>query len=373
MLSCVSNIAETYKLLVPYRDQFIDIADEFSQKGDEAYKNRDDVERCFDTPKKFCYVGFLIYLVKENACTADEVIGAFGKDFPKHAKPVDVNTADLDDKQKRVYEHLYNKVLAEELDDTTASEALMIEFDGEVVVSNDDGDGYKFSSESNLWEKKTKSQLARYIPDILGDYVRRIQNKFKQMALECEDEKLKLWLGKITKDLNSWLTRSIRAANGMKNIWTVLKSNLWNEDFEARLNINHDLFPTMDGNVVDLKTGQIRRRSKEDMFSFACPVKYIAQPNLSNVMRFVNSIFCDNQELIDYMRARMGMFLTGRNVREFDIWYGKGRNGKSSICRILGDIMKSGNFYNTLAEGIFISNPKLSQHRNRNTPRIWCP
>ena len=43
LLSCVSNIAETYKLLVPYRDQFIDIADEFSQKGDEAYKNRDDV------------------------------------------------------------------------------------------------------------------------------------------------------------------------------------------------------------------------------------------------------------------------------------------------------------------------------------------
>ena len=98
-------------MLVPYRDQFIDIADEFSQKGDEAYKNRDDVERCFDTPKKFGYVGFLIYLVKENACTADEVIGAFGKDFPKHVKPVDPDTADLDDKQKRVYTHLYKNVL----------------------------------------------------------------------------------------------------------------------------------------------------------------------------------------------------------------------------------------------------------------------
>jgi len=87
----------------------------------------------------------------------------------------------------------------------------------------------------------------------------------------------------------------------------------------------------------------------------------VKNPNLENVMRFVNSIFCDNHELIDYMRARMGMFLTGRSLREFDIWYGQGRNGKSSLCRILGDILKSGNFYSTLANGIFVSNPKLSQ------------
>ena len=49
--------------------------------------------------------------MKENACTADELIGAFGKDFPKHVKPVDPDTADLDDKQKRVYTHLYKNVL----------------------------------------------------------------------------------------------------------------------------------------------------------------------------------------------------------------------------------------------------------------------
>jgi P4 family phage/plasmid primase-like protien len=136
---------------------------------------------------------------------------------------------------------------------------------------------------------------------------------------------------------------------------------LWDDDFASRLNVNHDLFPTMDGNVIDLRTSESRLRKKEDMFSFECPVKYVAKPNLANVNRLVNTIFCDNQELIDYMRTRMGMFLTGRNVREFDIWYGDGRNGKSSLCRILGDILKSGNFYNTLAQGIFISNPKLSQ------------
>ena len=240
----------------------------------------------------------------------------------------------------------------------------MIVFDGEVVVSNDDGDGFKFSSESNLWEKKTKAQLARYVPDILGDYVRRIQNKCKTEAeaqIKDGNEPLAKYWGKLTKDLNLWLTRSIRGASGMKNIWTVLKSRIWDNEFESRLNVNHDLFPTMDGNVVDLRTGESRKRKKEDMFSFACPVRYVAQPNLENVMRFVNSIFCDNQELIDYMWTRMGMFLTGRSVREFDIWYGNGKNGKSSLCRILGDIMKTGNFYNSLANGIFISNPKLSQ------------
>jgi len=109
--------------------------------------------------------------VRENASNADEVIKAFGEDFPKHVKPVDPNTTDLDDKQKRVYTHLYAKVLADEISDTTAAEALLIEFDGEVVVHNDDGDGYKFSHESNLREPKTKAQLARYIPDILGECV----------------------------------------------------------------------------------------------------------------------------------------------------------------------------------------------------------
>jgi putative DNA primase/helicase len=72
----------------------------------------------------------------------------------------------------------------------------------------------------------------------------------------------------------------------------------------------------------------------------------------------------------------MGMFMTGDNsIREFDIWHGSGRNGKSTLCKLLGDILGSGKFYNSLNDGIFITNPKLSkvqksEHTSHKVPLI---
>jgi P4 family phage/plasmid primase-like protien len=374
VLSCVSNIAEAYGLLVEHREEFIDMCDEFSQRGDEAYKNRDDVERCFDMPKKFGYVSYLLYLVRTNSVNAESVIQGFADDFPEHDVQTDQNTAGMDPLELVVYRLLFDKIIAGELNDTTASKALIISFADEIVVSNDEGDGYQFCSESNLWKPRTKSELARLIPEMLGVFVRKVCCKLQQSAGEyyakaaaggsladvAENKNLAKYYSDLLADTKKFLNY-ISSATGMRNIWAVSKPNLWNTEFERKLNISHDLFPTMDGNVMDMRSGVSRPRTKEDMFSFCCPVEYVPNADLRNVRRFVDSIFCDNQELIEYMRTRMGMFMTGRNVREFDIWYGEGRNGKSSLCRILGDILKSGNFYNTLCNGIFVSNPKLSQ------------
>jgi P4 family phage/plasmid primase-like protien len=135
--------------------------------------------------------------------------------------------------------------------------------------------------------------------------------------------------------------------------------------------------PVLGGQVVDLKRGEQRKRTREDKFTFECPVSLVeySEMHMHHVRRFVNSIFCNNDELIQYMRERMGMYLTGDNVREFDIYHGVGRNGKSTICKMLGDILGSGKFYNTLSEGIFIKNPKLSkaqrsEHTSHKVPLI---
>jgi phage/plasmid-associated DNA primase len=305
-----------------------------------------------------------LYLIRENSSDSAELIEAFGKDFPTHVKAVNIETIGLSPVELSIYDLYYAKANAGELNDVTAANALMIQFAGDVVVSNDDGDGYKFCDKDVLWKPCTRAVLARYIPDVLSDVMRKVMATLKtnvEMAKEAGKDADVLTCLKIISGSAKIHLNYLGSATGMRNIWSVVKPRLLDLDFIKKLNVNHDMFPTMDGETVDLRTGIGRVRTREDMFSAACPVKYIRNPDLTNVMRFVNSIFCDDKELIDYMRARMGMFMTGRNVREFDIWYGEGCNGKSALSRMLGAILKSGTFYNSLANGIFVSNPKLNQ------------
>jgi P4 family phage/plasmid primase-like protien len=377
VIACIKNIAEHYNLdSEGYRETIIDMLDLFSQRGGDSYRDRDDVEKNYESLPGFGYVGFLLYLVRENATQANQVICQFEEDFPKHARRDShlKYVKGLDVKRVKMYEILYENMYNEELNDSVASAMFLVAIQRDLVVADDDGNGYMFSEDSNLWEEKTKKELARLVPKMLKEVMQRIRDRVRLTIEEAEGD-LQKYHSQIFKSLIRFINY-VCSANGMKNVFHIASTDLKDEKFAEKLNVKHHLFPTMDGNIVNLKTGKVRPRVREDMFSFACPVRYIENPNLVNVMRLVNSIFCDDVELIEYMRCRMGMFLTGDNsVREFDIWHGSGRNGKSTLCKMLGDILGSGQFYNSLSDGIFITNPKLSraqksEHTSHKVPLI---
>lgn len=288
----------------------------------------------------------------------------------------DPNTFNWNITAHDIYDILHDDLLNESFSDETIAKAFTYCVKNDIVVVNNEGCGYQWNDKTLLWEEKTDKALMRNMPQMLDIYFIKIVAQMKKNVDEAETTELSKYWYQHHKNMNAY-RKKLKSARGMKDAFFITSTDLLDVDFPLRLNINHSLIPTLNGQVVDLKTGIERSRTKEDMFSFECPVSLVEynQTNCTNVDRFVNSIFCNNIELIQYMRERMGMFLTGDTVREFDVFHGEGRNGKSTLCKLLGDILGSGKFYNTLSDGIFIKNPKMSkaqcsEHTSHKIPLI---
>jgi len=272
-----------------------------------------------------------------------------------------------------IYQLIYKDSYAETFNDETVGKLFVMEVQKDIVTIDDDGNGYQWNHETKLWEEKTAKSLMRCIPQLLDKYMEAVIKTIKQTYLKSSGDEAKFH-GQILK--NTLRNRNrLGSARGMKDGFFIASTDLRDNEFEAKLNIQHHLFPVLGNKVIDLRTGMKRTRKRDDMFSFECPVELVSDPDYTHVMRFVNSVFCKNKELIQYMRERMGMFLTGDSVREFDIWHGEGRNAKSTLCKLLSDILGSGKFYNALSDGIFVENPKLSQtqksqHTSHKVPLI---
>jgi len=155
--------------------------------------------------------------------------------------------------------------------------------------------------------------------------------------------------------------RMYKSNRGMKNAFSIASTDLLNLNFTKNLNMKHNLFPIANKKIVDFTTGQQRDRERHDMFSFECSVSLMEgdSQNFVKVNRYMTSTFCEDQELVDYMCERLGVFLTGETLREVEIWHGIGRNGKSTTSDLLRTIM--GPFFTTVNKAVFIENPRAHQ------------
>lgn len=257
---------------------------------------------------------------------------------------------------------LFEDMLNESFSDETVARAFFSCVNKNIIVVNNDGDGYQWSEKHMLWETKTAKELMRNIPQLLDVYFAKIIEEIKDYIDKSGEtgnyELEKYWCQK-NKDMVAYRKR-LKSSRGLKDVFFIASVDLINVDFPLHLNVAHHLFPTLNGKVVDLKTGIERNRTREDMFSFECPVSLV-EPQFDNVNRYMSSVFCDNFELIEYMKERMGVFLTGETLREIDVWHGEGRNAKSTTCDILHRILGVGQFYNTINKAVFIENPKTHQ------------
>ena len=128
----------------------------------------------------------------------------------------------------------------------------------------------------------------------------------------------------------------------VKKVWGAVKEQLLQPNIMERLNkvLPHCL-PILGGQVLDLRDLTTRERTREDLFSFECPVRLTA--NLTNAAAFFSSIMCDDQEMLATLQKICGYLLTGekRSRCFFLFWGPKGSNGKSTLiellCLILGN------------------------------------
>ncbi len=258
-------------------------------------------------------------------------------------------------------EHSTGKILAKMLGAGTESQRLFID---------EEGDGHLWNDKTRLWEFGKAKWLAHQTVPLLRPTVKQCIAHVKA-EYEAADDGAAKFLLLVYKELQRFQRQVVGSMRGIAAIFKCASADLRDSEFVETLDLNKHFVPTSDGCVVDLRTGVTRPRVKEDLFSFFSPVKMLAQTDQSgDVLKFMASLFRD-VEVREYMRVRLGAMLSGEAMREIDIWYGCGRNGKSVLVKLMSKIM--GKFSCTANRHIFIDKEKFSSasgHTSHLVPLI---
>lgn len=95
------------------------------------------------------------------------------------------------------------------------------------------------------------------------------------------------------------------------------------------------LFNVQNG-TLDLRTGLLRSHAQNEFITKISPVTFDPAADCPEWKIFLNSIFNNNQNIIEYIQRKSGYILTGVTREEdLDILYGIGGNGKSKLTGAL--------------------------------------
>lgn len=129
--------------------------------------------------------------------------------------------------------------------------------------------------------------------------------------------------------------------------------NLLSREPSLRMSVTafdaNPLLAGLDGGsqVLDLETGQARPATPNDYVTKSLGVSEVGDAAQAVIWRrFLNDVFDNDQELIDWMQRWCGYLLTGKTSEQcFLFLYGTGRNGKSvfikTLTAILGDYARA--------------------------------
>lgn len=274
-----------------------------------------------------------------------------------------------DEKEKRFRKALCKlrmNVESGELFDQEISEAFVQVIDGDIVVTGDFG-GYKWNPKTKIWEEKSHAALMTEISSKDSMLFRTAQTLEQELVSSIKKETIDPKLGKQRLERVQKLKKCVHSVSDMRNIYTLAREQLLNEDFKVSvINRKHDLLPISGGLVVELMTGKVRNRIRDDYFSFECPVQLIEErewgmTDILHLKKFIEQIFMEDEEYIKYMKVKLGSYLSGRITREIDFLHGHGRNGKSALINALEVILNK--FCGFIGKDVIVYDPK--QHKKK--------
>lgn len=94
--------------------------------------------------------------------------------------------------------------------------------------------------------------------------------------------------------------------------------------------------------TLELKTGVLREHRREDLITKLCPTPYESRAMCDSWLRFLDSIFQKNEDLIVFVQRLLGRCLTG-DVSEqiLPIFWGAGSNGKTTLLNTVAGVLGS--------------------------------
>jgi len=225
--------------------------------------------------------------------------------------------------------------------------------------------GKGHSSKMVIWNDATKLwEPCDYtvVFDILTDtLIPKLWAFYKNLENSTDelDQAKKIQITKIIKNLNRRFNEKVTM--------TTVSNDCADPFFYQNLNKSLHEIATCDGNVIDLKTKQVRPRTSKDLWTICSPGKLIPLRECEEADKFLNEISCGNVDLKEFLQCLMGYCLT-REVteRKLFILYGNGRNGKSVFSSIMSSVM--GKFYQSARDSLLLSRGK--KHSGTATPEM---
>jgi P4 family phage/plasmid primase-like protien len=361
-IACVKNIVTLAGIEL---EPILEALDQFSSKSDK-YAGLSDVQRTYQAVRPFGFIRYLFWMVRNDS--SSRTSAALYREYCEIYKP-----------PERACDIFRRLAFEGDLSEYNLGELLAQLLKGDVFI-DDEGDGHIWNEEKRIWEFKQAKWLQREVRRLKPLAVKCLESVHAQDKRESERLSASLQkaeddgdcdardraiseartkkanLKSVIKNVKLCILRTIGGVRGMANVFTCASGFLRDDDFADSLDKNKDLFPTNDGKVVDLRTGNPRDRTREDLFSFEAPCR-LASDDWSRAERFMESMFRD-EDVREYMHKRLGAILSGVPMREIDIWYGCGRNGKTVLVRLMSTIM--GRFSTNANRGIFIDREGFS-------------
>lgn len=112
--------------------------------------------------------------------------------------------------------------------------------------------------------------------------------------------------------------------------------------------------------TVDLRTGQLRPHSRQDLITKLAPVEYSPDAEAPTFVRFLSQIMGDDEDLAAFVQRCVGYALTGVITEQVLFFlHGKGQNGKTTLLKALMGIL--GDYGVTTEPGLLVAS-KTERH-----------
>lgn len=208
---------------------------------------------------------------------------------------------------------------------------------------------YIWDENMKLWNESTGSILI----DISNMICNAYRHEIDKYNRKGRNDKVK----ELSKDLSRFSShRNVEQV--FKYVREILACR--NSDFVNEVNQKANLIPIRNGKVLELDTGTVRDRVKEDYFTFECNVDYLPEKNkLKHAQKFFTEIMNGNKDDTKYLQKCLGYCMTGESDgRCFLIFWGEGANGKSSLVELINMCM--GKFFQPISKSVLINTGKIS-------------
>lgn len=136
---------------------------------------------------------------------------------------------------------------------------------------------------------------------------------------------------------------------------------------EPLLSIDHRLFdqyPMMlncANGIIDLRSSELLPHSSAYYLTQICPTKYLTEAECPRWLQFLEEVFNGDSELIRCMHRFLGYCITGSTEHHIlPIWYGTGRNGKSTLVKTILHVL--GSDYSSTVPSSFLAQSRGEQH-----------